>query len=96
VNKVYIIVIIIIIIIKGGRGNDYKGGSLPLLNLSKEIKGEQVGMLPNILLEVAHLTTECALKLAHLKTFDIVQLAKHIRYKRILTTIGAHSQSKKR
>jgi hypothetical protein len=32
---------------KRGKGKDYKGGSLPLLNMIEEMKGEIVGMLPN-------------------------------------------------
>ena len=51
--------------------NDYKGGSLPFLIQIEEIKRDEVKMLPNTRLEVAHLATWCAPKLAHLKIFNV-------------------------
>jgi hypothetical protein len=56
-----------------GKGKDYKGGSLPLLNMIEEMKGEIVGMLPNTRWEAAHSATKCASILAHLEVLRALQ-----------------------
>jgi hypothetical protein len=58
---------------KRGKGENYKGVSVPLLNLIEEMKCETVGMLPNTRWEAAHPATMCASKLAHLDILRALQ-----------------------
>jgi hypothetical protein len=58
---------------KGGKGEYYKGGSFPLLNLIEEMKCEKVGMLPNTRWEAAHPATRYASKLTHLDILRALQ-----------------------
>ena len=83
--------------IKGTREREnYRGRSLPLLNLIEDKNKEEVRMLPNKKWETSHLAIRCASELTHLEFFKAFQLRMESRRSWTSKIIGAEIRSKKR